>query len=61
MCPRIDQLGNAFARCEPAFFVLRFDGFRAAALANLLFFVLYFGEEIDDAAVIFFEVRRLRF
>ena len=56
----IDQLRDAFARREPAFLVLRFDGFRAAALANLLFFVLDLGEEIDDAAVVFFEVGRLR-
>ena len=56
----IDQLRDAFARRKPAFFVLRFDGFRAAALANLFFFVLNFCEEINDAAVIFFEVGRLR-
>ena len=31
---RIDQLGDALARRQPPFFVLRFDGFRAAALAE---------------------------
>ncbi len=57
---RIDQLRDAFARREPAFFVLRFDGFCAATLANLFFFVFYFCEEVNDAAVVFFEVGRLR-
>jgi len=32
---RIDQLGDAFPRRQAAFLVLRFDGFRAAALLNL--------------------------
>jgi hypothetical protein len=56
----IDQLRDALARREPTLLMLRFDGFRTATLANLFFFVLYFCEEIDDAAMVFFEVGRLR-
>ena len=55
----IDQLRDAFARGEPAFFVLRLDGFRAAALRDLRFFVLDLSDEIDDLAAVFGEVRRL--
>ena len=43
----VDELGDAFARRQPAFFVLRFDGFCAATLADSLFFVFDFCEEID--------------
>jgi hypothetical protein len=39
--------------------MLRFDSFRAAALANLFFFILDFREEINNAAVVFFKVRGL--
>jgi hypothetical protein len=52
----IDQLGDTLPRRQPAFFMLRFNGFRASALSNLFFFVLNFREEINDAAVIFLEV-----
>jgi hypothetical protein len=57
---RVYQFGDAFPRCEAAFLVLRFDSFCTAALANLFFFVLNFCEEINNAAVVFFEVGRLR-
>ena len=43
-----------------AFLVLRLDGLRAAALANLFFFILDFREEIYHAAVVFFKIRRFR-
>ena len=56
---RIDQLGDAFARRQAAFFVLRFDGFRAAALLNFGFLVLDFGEQVHHAARILLEVRRV--
>ena len=39
--------------------MLRFDGFRAAALVNLLFLILDFGEQIDDAAGILLKVGRI--
>ena len=35
----IDEFGDAFAGGEAAFLVLGFDGFGAAALADLFFFV----------------------
>ena len=38
--------------------MLRFDGFRAATLTNLFFFVLDFRKQLDDAAGIFLELRR---
>ena len=46
----VDQFGDAFARREAALLVLRFDGFRAAALLQDRFLVLDFGEEIHHAA-----------
>ena len=55
----IDELGDAFARGEPALLVLRLDGFCAAALRDLLFFVLDLRDEIDDFAAVFGEVGRL--
>ncbi len=57
----IDKLHDALSRREPTFFVLRFDGFCTAALDYLFFFVLDFRKEINNAAVVFFEVGRLRF
>jgi hypothetical protein len=42
--PGIDQPGDAFARGQTAFLVLRLDGLRAAALANLLFLILDLGQ-----------------
>ena len=57
---RIDQLGDAFAGRQAAFLVLRFDGFRPAALANPLFLVLDFGEPVDHATAVFLEGGRLR-
>ena len=50
----IDQFGDALARGEAAFLVLRFDGFCAAALADLFLFVLDFGEAVDHASGWFF-------
>jgi hypothetical protein len=38
----INQFGDTLSRSEPAFLVLRFDCFRAAALADLFFLVLDF-------------------
>ena len=55
----IDQLRDAFARGEPAFFVLRLDRFGAAALRDLLFFIFDLSDEIDDLAAVFGEVGRL--
>ena len=43
---RIDQLGDALARRQAALFVLRFDGFRAAALVDLGFLILDFRDQI---------------
>ena len=54
VCSGIDQLGDALARRQPALLVLRFDGFRAAALADFLFFILDFGEEVNHRARILF-------
>ena len=56
---RIDQLGDALARGQADFLVLRFDGFRAAALLNHGFLVLDFGDEIHHAARILLEVGRV--
>ena len=56
---RIDQLGNAFARRQAALLVLRFDGFRSAALLNRGFLILDFGEQVHHAARILLEVRRV--
>src|SRR6266699_759932 len=44
----IDQLADTLTRREAAFLVLRFNRFGAAALANLLLFILYFRKELDD-------------
>ena len=57
---RINQFGNALASREPAFLVLRFDGLGAAALANLFFLVLDFGEQINDAAGVLFKFGRFK-
>ncbi len=56
----IDQLCDALAGGETAFFVLRFDGLRATALADLFFFVLDFCQQIDDAAGVLFEFGRFQ-
>lgn len=40
--------------------MLRCDGFRAATLANLFLFVLDLRQKVNDAAVVFLEVGRLR-
>jgi hypothetical protein len=40
--------------------MLRFDSLRAAALANLFFFILDFRKEINYTAVVSFKVRGLR-
>src|SRR2546427_7136524 len=56
---RIDQFCNALTSGEPAFFVLRLDGLRAAALADLFFLILDFRQQIDDAAGVLFEFGRL--
>jgi hypothetical protein len=55
----VDKLLDPLASREPALFVLGFDGFWAAALGDLLFFVLDLRKEIDDLAAVFREVRRL--
>src|ERR1700759_1039851 len=55
----IDEFGDAFACRETAFFVLRFDGFGAAALRDLLFFVFDLGDEIDDFSTVLSELGRL--
>jgi len=52
----IDEGGDAFAGGEAGFFVLGFDGFGAAALVDLLFFVFEGGEEFDEARGVFLEV-----
>ena len=39
------------------FLVLRFDGFGASALANLLFLILNFRKQVDDVAVVLLEIR----
>ena len=53
------SFGDSFAGREPALFVLRFDRFRATALANLLFLILDFGEQFDDASGILVKVGRI--
>ena len=55
----IDQLGDSFAGGEAIFLVLRFDGFRAAALADSVFFVLDFGKAIHHRPAVLLERRRL--
>ena len=57
---RIDQLGDALARREAAFLVLRFDGFGAAALADLFFFVFDFGEAVHHLPAVLLECGGLR-
>ena len=56
---RVNQLCDAFASGQAAFFVLRFDGFRAAAGTNLFFLILDLRNKIDNLAAIFGEVWRL--
>ncbi len=58
---RIDQPGDAFARRQAALFVLGFDGFGAAALLNFGFLILDLGDQVDHAARILLEVRRVAF
>ncbi len=49
----IEQARDPLARREPPFFVLRFDGLRAAAFVNGDFLILDFGDKFDHAAGIF--------
>jgi hypothetical protein len=51
----IDERGYAFTGRQTVLFVLGFDGFCAAALANLFFFILDDGEEFHHALGILFE------
>src|SRR5208282_1731532 len=53
---RIDEGGDAFAGGEAGFFVLGFDGFGAAALEDLFFFVFVGGEELDETRGVLLEV-----
>jgi len=39
--------------------VLRFDGFRAAALTNLFFLVLDSSQQINDAAGVLFRIQAI--
>jgi hypothetical protein len=55
----IDQFRDAFAGGEATLFVLRFGRFGAAALGDLLLFILYLSNEIDDFSAVFGEVGRL--
>ena len=52
----VDEGGDAFAGGEAGFLVLGLDGFGAAALEDLLFFVFVGGEEFDQAREVFLEV-----
>ena len=61
MTAGIDEFGDALTRGQAALFVLRLDGFCAAALADALLFILDFGEEINEDAAILLEVGRVWF
>ena len=52
-------MGDSFARRQTAFFVLRLDGFRPAAFANLAFLVLDFREAVNHLPAIGLESRGL--
>src|ERR1700674_6089034 len=56
----VDQLGDALARGQSPLFVLRFDGFRAAARCDLLFFVLDLRDQVNHPAGILLKFGRLR-
>ena len=58
--PGIDQEMNSFARRQPAFGVLAFDGLGAAALANLLFFIADLGNHIGQETHVGFKTSRGR-
>ena len=51
----INQLGDALARGQAPFLVLRLNRLGAATLKNLLFFIFDFRKEIDHAACVLFE------
>ena len=51
----VQQTGKALPRRQSALVVLRFDGFGAAAFANLLFFVAYHCHQLRHGAHVFFE------
>ena len=57
---RIDEFGDALARRQPAFGVLRFDRFWPAALADAFLFIFDFRQEIDDPARVLGIVGRLQ-
>src|SRR5207253_3388367 len=59
LAPGVDQPGDALARRQTSFLVLRLDGLGPAALTNPLFLVLDFGQEVHHAAGVFRKVLRL--
>ena len=59
LAPGVDQPGDALARRQASFLVLRLDGLGPAALTNPLFLVLDFGQEVHHAAGVFRKVLRL--
>ena len=54
----IDQQFDALARSEASFVVLVFDGFCAAAFANLFAFIAHLRHEIGQEAHVGLEARR---
>ncbi len=59
LCLGVDQPGDALARREPAFLVLRFSGFGSSALLQTRLFVFDFGEQVHHATRVLLEIRRV--
>ena len=59
LAPGVDQPSDALARRQASFLVLRLDGLCPAALADPLFLVLDFGQQVHHAAGVFRKGLRL--